>query len=149
MADQVYADFQLEQILSQRNPSDSYFMEVARTASKVNRSVADFIIQDIKTGNSATLRKFSKISAREGFTVSSYSPPAQGVPIGEAHENDFYPVIPIKDLFVPEGYHNLDKTDSRRIPVERSLDAMNIDLQDFGDAILNPPPVPDVYGPDG
>jgi len=141
-----YGSAQFSPIAQQRTHDDRFIKEILMTGSTLDIDLSDFMREDIMVGNTATLRKFNKTDKTPEFTVSVIDGTSDTkIPFIKAINQDFYPIIPIKDdESGPGGYVSLPDDNERKRSVEKSLGYLDLDLDELSEALLTPSEIPDV-----
>jgi len=145
-----------QQLVPQRPHKDSYMTEVAVVAGEANIDIADLMLQDIKTGNTATLRSAYKFSERNpSFTTRAYNG-NHGAGIGGQliPGTTLMGGCPVKDDYSSktnksDGYLALPASDPRRKEVVRFMKAHDLKLEDMDEALINPKDIPPILNANG
>ena len=153
MADyNYYPSAQFSTMLEQRHHDDKFISEAILITQAADIDIADFMRQDIVTGNTHTLRSAFRKSKDTAFDVQitngSIWPPAEANH-GPIWDHTMYGCAPIKDDHSGEkGYDSLPDDDERKKDVEKLLKAMNMKLDDVAPAILDPEDIPAIDSTD-
>ncbi|RLE58406.1 MAG: hypothetical protein DRJ35_07970, partial [Thermoprotei archaeon] len=109
---EYYGSAQFQPIAQQRLHDDRYIKEILLYAGEFDIDYADFMIEDITDGNTATLRRFGKANRFPQFEVKAVDGSSDDrINVTKVIEQDWYPLIPIKDDDSgPAGYNGFEKT---------------------------------------
>jgi hypothetical protein len=132
--------------------------EVAVVAGEADIDIAELMLQDIKTGNTATLRSAYKFSERHDDFRTTAIDGMYGVGIvhGEIQGTTFMGGCPVKDDYSAHvsssdggGYLSLPNTDARKKEVIRFFKAHDLKLEDLDEAVVNPKDIPPILDANG
>ncbi len=140
-----YGSGQFNTMLEQRDHDDKFISDIIQFGAKFDKDIADFIRDDIMTGNTATIRNhYKKLDKVDFYKPLLYDgtlfPDGPGG--SEIVDHTLFGMSPIKDDYSTAqgaaGYHGLADGDDHKEATIDALDSLNMDAMDVAAKVLEP-----------
>jgi len=149
MAYEYVKSVSLQTILAKRDHKDKYIGEAATFSAAADIDIADFMVEDIKSGNTATMRSIYKDPINRFNEFRPYlvnGSHGADYNHGTIDDHTFYGACPVKDDYSvaagTNGYFDMPKTDARRKHVDKFMKSFNMELESLHTAVLEPEDIP-------